>query len=334
MPKHGYEETTVEELRTELIALGVPEIEVQEIKGKLNLVNKLLELKKESINMSEEKIAQLTEVLNQTSVLSSLQDDEVLDNTPKEEHEIIPTYGSDEWQKFLLSKLLPNEKEGEYPKCNGLRRLASTYLGDIVSSRPSQVFPATSPEEAGRATVVWEVVINWKLGVPAYLDLNGINDFRRVFADVADCWVGNTPATYAVHPASTAATRAEGRAWRKALMLNVVTAEEITNGNNADAVVEKSISNMLGTKTTEWSEGDKITASQKNFITKKCDAMSIELEKFINKRHYVSGEEKTYSSIEDVSRGVAAAMIEELNRYQNESSDPSENRKIPSQILK
>jgi hypothetical protein len=250
----------------------------------------------------------------------------------EEKVQVIPAYGSEEWQEFLIGQLSAKEKEGNFPKCFGLRRLAQRFLGDIVESGPIQVFAPTAQDTPGRATVVWRVVIEWRQSVAQYVDINTYKGDRREFSDVADCWIGNTPATYAVHPSSTAATRAEGRALKKALMLNILTAEEMNSDKSAEIIVEKQVEKLMG-ENVEWSPEDKIASSQKNFIVKKCMSMQIDVNKFINKSHFVYGEEKNYNTIDDVSRGTAASMIEELNKYQSESSNPGESKKIPSQIM-
>ena len=53
------------------------------------------------------------------------------------------------------------------------------------------------------------------------------------FCDVADSWEGNTDDMFCVYSTATAATRAEGRALRKALRLRVVAAEEVTKKDTA-----------------------------------------------------------------------------------------------------
>lgn len=317
--KHGYEDWTVEQLRNEL--LNKYGFSASEVKGKLSLVTKLLEFNQPATIVEK--------TLTDIGIPGTNSEDIILDTKPQ----TIPEYGSDEWQEFLINQLSTKEKEGNFPKCFGLRRLAQKYLGDIIESGPIQVFAPTAQDEAGRATVVWRLVINWKINQPEYVNIDVYNPDRREFSDVADCWIGNTPATYAVHPSSTAATRAEGRALKKALMLNLLTAEEMSNDKSAELIVEKQVEKLMGEK-TEWSAEDVATASQKNFITKKCDSMNIELDKFINKSHFVYGEERRYATIDNVSRGVAASMIEELNRYQNESSNPGESKSIPEQIKK
>lgn len=315
---------TVEDLRAKIVKAGLAnEEEVKSIKGKAALLD-LLGQNSVSIGKGCHSCTIEQAIESAEPIMSTSNEDLV-------QEVIVPEYGSDDWQDFLLSQLKPKEKDNNMPKCAGLRRLAEKFLGDIIESGPTQVFAPTSEESSGRATVVWSVKILWKLGMPEYYDINKVDFFTRTFSDVADCWIGNTPNTYAVHPSSTAATRAEGRALKKALMLNIFTAEEMNNDKSAEVVVERQMDKIMG-KEVEWSGDDKISASQKNFVIKKCESMNIDVAKFINKSHHVYGEEKRYNSIEEVSRGVAAAMIEELNKYQNESNNPLESKTIPQQI--
>ena len=85
------------------------------------------------------------------------------ENTVKEEEMTMPVYGSQEWNDYVMDKFDRKDLIDGNPTCAGLRRVAEDVLGDIVSSRPSQVFPSTDVDGPGRATVVFEVVINWMI---------------------------------------------------------------------------------------------------------------------------------------------------------------------------
>ncbi len=118
-----------------------------------------------------------------------------------------------EWNDYVMGHFSEKELFDGRPLCAGLRRVAELLLGKIVSSKPTQVFPPSNTgEEIGRATGVWEVIF----------------EDMSVFSDVADAWEGNTDDTFCVFNTATAATRAEGRALRKALRLKTVAAEEMT----------------------------------------------------------------------------------------------------------
>jgi len=252
-------------------------------------------------------------------------------NQLNEPEKTIPKYLEDGWEKYVLSLMLPSELENGNPKTAGLRRIAQRLLGEFISSGPTQVFPANNDIAPGRATVVWQIQIQWKLNVPEYIDIKTWKPEIRIFSDVADCWLGNTEPKYAAHPSSTAATRAEGRALRKALGLNTICAEEENSGVDTDAVAAKSLAEIKG-ETVEWSSDDHISEAQKNFITLRCRNLGIDIYKFINKSHFVEGKPVNFGSINEVSRGLATAMISELNKYQTVSSDNSESKGIPNQI--
>jgi len=191
--------------------------------------------------------------------------------------------------------------DGKYPKAVGLRRVAEDVLGKIVRSGPTQVIMSQDHNGLPMATIVYELV---------FVD-------GTVVSDIADCWVGNTPDTFAVHPSATASTRAEGRALRKALKLNVVTAEEMDNDKDATEMLKPALSTDSVRNVMDELEKDTITATQAAVITSKCSTFGIEVEKFINKMFYTGkSDKKAYDSIDEVPYSIAQAMIGELNNYQ------------------
>ena len=184
--------------------------------------------------------------------------------------------------------------------CAGLRRVVEEVLGTIISSGPIQVFPATDVNGPGRATVVFEVVIDW-------MDSGQL----RTFADVADVWHGNTDDLFCAHPVATASTRAEGRALRKALKVKCLAAEELAK-KDIVSIVRQSVQQPTD---GEWKEEDTISVPQVNFIDAKCKQLDIGVMNFIN-----SGGDD-YDSIKDISKKTASKMLGVLNEYQNKSKD-------------
>ena len=205
----------------------------------------------------------------------------------------VPRITSPEWNGYVMELFEEDEVYDGRPLCAGLRRVAELLLGEIVSSRPVQVFPPTSGDEIGRATVIWEVVFS-----------NG-----SLFSDVADCWEGNTDDTFCVFNTATAATRAEGRALRKALRLRTVAAEEVTKKNTAS--IARSISQAKNTATTsgEYEDSDRMTDAQSNFVNGKCKQLNINVAKMFQEVFDVSVKRK-------ITKRQASLAIEKLNDYQ------------------
>jgi len=202
-----------------------------------------------------------------------------------------PSVTSPEWNDYVLSLFEQSEMYDGRPKCHGLRRVAELLLGQIVSSKPTQIFAPTASDEIGRATVIWEVVFS-----------NG-----ATFADVADSWEGNTDDAFCVFNTAIAATRAEGRALRKALRLSTVTAEEMTTKDTAS--ITRSISQTNKVETTgEYDDTDRMTDSQSAFIDNKSKQMNIDVGKVFNDlKINLKGK---------VTKRQASLVIEKLNDYQ------------------
>ena len=226
----------------------------------------------------------------------------------KEAEMTMPAYGSKEWNDYIMGKFEPRELIDGNPICAGLRRVAEEVLGSIVSSRPLQVWPSTDVNGPGRATVVFEVVINW-------MDSGEL----RTYAEVADVWHGNTDDLFCAHHVATASTRAEGRALRKALKIKCLAAEELAK-KDIVSIVRQSV-NAEKELDGEWKEEDAISLPQTNFIDTKCKQLDINVMKFINigSSHY--------GSISEVSKKTASKMLSILNEYQTQEKD------IPEAIL-
>ena len=211
-----------------------------------------------------------------------------------------------EWNDYVLGHFADNEMFDGRPLCAGLRRVAELLLGRIVSSRPTQIFPpSNNGEEIGRATVVWEVVF----------------EDGSVFSDVADAWEGNTDDTFCVFNTATAATRAEGRALRKALRLKTVAAEEMTTKDTAKVVKTMSKTNVVQKAGSEYNAADRITQAQLGFINTLAERANIDAEKLFKEVLEITGNPTK------VTKAEAHLAIEKLNEYQQDKSS------VPSSIL-
>ena len=217
-----------------------------------------------------------------------------------------PTYGSEDWNDYVMSHFRKDELIDGNPICAGLRRVSELLLGEVMESGPDQVFPATDGNGPGRATVVYQVVFNW-------MNSGSV----KIFKEVADVWHGNTDDLFCAHPAATASTRAEGRALRKALRIRCLAAEELAK-KDIVSIVQQSVQKDNPTD-GEWDEDAKISSSQINFIDNKCRQLDINIMEFVN-----SGENE-YDSIEEVEKKKASTMLGVLNKYQTKQSDIPEN---------
>jgi len=232
------------------------------------------------------------------------------ENDSLAERDMMPAYGSEGWNEYVMSRFMPGELFDGNPTCAGLRRVAEELLGDIVVSRPAQVWPASDSDGPGRATVLFEVVIDW---------MNSGN--LRTYGEVADTWHGNTDDLFCAHPVATASTRAEGRALRKALKVKCIAAEELAKKDVA-SIVRQSVESKEAAVPTSgtWHEDESISNAQVNFIDSKCKQLNIDVMGFINAG---SGD---YETINDIKKSTAAKMLAELNRFQTGSKE------VPSEI--
>lgn len=201
------------------------------------------------------------------------------------------------WNDYVLGLFDEKELYDGRPLCAGLRRVAELLLGRIVISRPTQVFPPTEGDTIGRATVIWEVVF----------------EDGSVFSDVADCWEGNTDDTFCVFNTATAATRAEGRALRKALRLKTVAAEEMTKKNTASIVRSISQTKAMEATEGEYNDSQRMTDPQANFIDVKCKQLNLNVVEFFKEVFDVNVKRK-------VDKGQASAAIQKLNDFQADKS--------------
>lgn len=208
-----------------------------------------------------------------------------------------PDPSSPEWTDYVMGFFEPKELIDGNPLTFGLRRVAELLVGEIISSKPTQVIISHPPGIglSGKTTVQYEVqfLVTRKDGT----------QYVKTFADVADTWEANTDDIFLVHGSATASTKAEGRALRKALKIRAVAAEELT---------KKDASKYLG-QTSDQAE-ERISKDQINFINLKCQKMDIDVMKFIN-----SGD-KFYQSVYEVKKDVAAKMIQHITEMSKNKS--------------
>lgn len=280
---------------------------------------------------------ELMNIINDDMFEDAVYEEEKVEVSNEEEEFILPSYGSKAWQDFIIGELREDEIYKNNPLHTGLRRLTELYLGDIVSSGPIDVQVSNDINHPGRATVVYEIEILWKLGTHAYVGLDHLFTTRK-FRAVAECWTGNSPATFSVHPAATAETKAASRAFKTALMLNIHTADEMSNDKDPVLVVSEAEEALFG-RQNDWTGSMQISSTMKSFILDRCTELNIDVGKFMNIAYYVymtpeeqKDNEPQYKELDDVPKTVARLMIAEINKYQSDTGTP-ESKEIPPVIL-
>jgi hypothetical protein len=219
----------------------------------------------------------------------------------KQEESSIPDMLSPEWNDYVMKFFTDKELIDGNPLTAGLRRVAEMLIGEIISSRPVDVQRVETNDPIGRTTVIYEV---------QFLVKKDDKEYVKTYADVSDVWAGNTDDLFAVHAPATAATKAEGRALRKALKIRAVAAEELC---------KKDVSEYLSQQIGQLDE--RIKPEQIKYLDMNCKKLDIDLIKFIN-----SGE-KEYNTVYEVKRETAAKMIDMINKFKRGDSTLSKDLK-------
>lgn len=184
---------SVEIIRNMLVEAGLSREEVDSIKGKAQLTEKLNELIDDEATLADAIVEEVEDVqMNEES---------------EEKTQLTPQ--SPGWTDYVLSLMRPDELVDGHPKVDGLRRIVEQLMGTVLAVK-TQVHQTPCPDNNWHATVLVTVIL----------------DGQEVDA-AADAGGNNTPPVFAKHPVATAESRAEGRAYRKLLRLsNVISAEE------------------------------------------------------------------------------------------------------------
>lgn len=211
---------TVEEIREYIISNhSVDRATLLNIKGKGNLVNFL-----NSLDKVESEIPDLKEEKDAVPMESDIEDVSefqiTFENEVKEEKaaESAPSKYDPEWTEYVISQLTDVEKDKEYPKADGLRRLVEKLICPIEKMYTT-VVQSPSRDNGMISTVKTTVVLE-----------NG-----QSYEAVTDVQKEHLQHPFDKHISAIAETRAEGRAYRKILRLqNIVTKEEMVADTNLD----------------------------------------------------------------------------------------------------
>jgi len=177
------------------------------------------------------------------------------------------------WTSHVMALLNDDEKYDKYPLANGLRRLTELLIGDIVGVT-SQVVEAPTAMNGHRATVTVELHIE-----------NGNRTF--VYAGSADAWTENCSPPYDKFPVAMAESRAEGRALRRALKVNVATAEEMREFGSVPSTNDKPGADIVFSDDTKEDSGPKpMTSGQVKAIDTVASRADIDVNKVLEKKEY------------------------------------------------
>lgn len=117
------------------------------------------------------------------------------------------------WTDFIISQLQPHEFNQGVPNVAGIRRMVMLYIGKIKSST-TEIIQYPQPENENRATAVHTLIVETPDGE---ITVNGAADLSR----------GSASSKYKDYLVSSVDTRAEGKALRRLLQLNIPAAEEM-----------------------------------------------------------------------------------------------------------
>jgi hypothetical protein len=156
------------------------------------------------------------------------------------------------WSEYILDQLANHELVQGKPTTDGLRRVLEKEFGLILES-DTEIVKTPTPEDP-------TAVAKHALTIQRYDN----EQIIRVSACV-DVVRSGLPALFAKHIVSTACTRAEGKALRRALKIRVVTAEEVQSVDD----------NVL--------ENTKINDQQIMAIGILCKRLNINVEKIMKK---------------------------------------------------
>ena len=213
---------SVDQIREHILKnFNVSPTVINNIKGKSKLINFIASLEKSGGNFRSNDNGFKFEDLDDVFV------EEGKDCETETINKISPN-----WSKYILDQLAEDEKDGNFPKSEGLRRLVEKEISPIVCMETS-VIQAPNPDNNMIATVKTTI----------YLE-NG-----QKYDAVADNQQDHCPPPFNKHTSAVAESRSEGRCYRKILRLkNIVTKEEIIEENiQSDTTINKVQKGLINT---------------------------------------------------------------------------------------
>ena len=240
------------EIKDRLVELGMPKDEVEDIRGKANLEEALSDME-ETVNETdvfESAINVLSETDDEEKELNFIVDresfEEEVPEEEAEEEEVVYNVQELSSQEDIMAIFSENELvEGKYPKINGLRRVANLVIGPVIDQHVNTEYMEWDKAN-GISAVKCEFTVTFQCRNDNFGDLG--TPIR--FADASDCIpdINCCDNTFSRHPTAMATTRAEARALRKALRLDVVSAEEMDKEDHTETFVKESANHITEAK--------------------------------------------------------------------------------------
>jgi len=298
----------VDELRDILLLeFKVKAQEAESLKGKTNLVNRILE---EELKLEQKKKGDFDETLQEAfgdpevanlddlneelgevddedlAFLNGLSIDkdifqkvteEIMEEAEVEDFSDVD-YTHVRWSDKLIAFLTPEEKVGDYPTLEGLRRLVEVFIGEILTLETDII--GTPNENNGMTTT---------LKVSATIQKKEDGQVV-VFNGAADAGKHNLDKVYGRFPTAVAESRAEARCYRRILRLKTISAEEV-------------VKEYVDTS-------DNITTSQINLIELLCSRLNI------NKNALLTKYNCDFDTIHKLTSVEGQELCRILNSYQ------------------
>jgi hypothetical protein len=198
----------------------------------------------------------------------------------EEEHEVdedsTPDFASKGWTEYVMSLLSEDEKFKDKPRTEGLLRIIRILFEDVEFPNPD--VHHVSPEYAA---VTCAILVN-----------------GRQFVGSAEVHPGNTDSPFVKYPLATAETRALGRAAKRLLGINILTAEETSKV--ADLTIPQS--------DEDRTEGG-ITATQIKMIARQSKAINVDVVQA------VTNTVGQHDKISDLSHAEALRVLKQLDEW-------------------
>ena len=190
------------------------------------------------------------------------------------------------WVDHVLEQLADHELVKGAPTTDGLRRVTELVFGEILESNTDILeIPKTSLN--GRTTAKHTLVIT-----------KYSNGTKIIVSACVDVVGEKLPHPFNQHIVSTACTRAEGKALRRALKIRIQTAEELANVDDVDGDANLPINDQ------------QIVA-----INVLCKRNNVDVVKFVK-----ANSAQAKKSIKEASNVEGGLMINKLSLYQREGA--------------